>query len=128
MDWKKFFEQNGQRDVGNIKVEDLFQAFKARIEKETLFAVATASHILVKTEKECLDIKKVIEDGASFADMAKKHSQCPSGKNGGGLGSFKRGQMVPEFDQIAFSGELKKVLGPIKTQFGYHLLWIDSRE
>merc|ERR1739848_666688 len=80
---------------------------------------AEASHILVKTEAECNDIKKQIEGGADFADMAGKHSTCPSGKSGGSLGSFGPGQMVPEFDKVVFSGEVKKVLGPVKTQFGY---------
>merc|ERR1711924_373647 len=88
---------------------------------------AEASHILVKTEQECLDIMKQIEGGADFADMASKHSTCPSGKSGGSLGSFGPGQMVPEFDKVVFSGEVKKVLGPVKTQFGYHLIWISSR-
>merc|ERR1712188_19693 len=97
-----------------------------------LFAVsaaksASASHILVPTEAKCLEIKAEIEGGASFEDMAKKHSTCPSGKSGGSLGTFGPGQMVPEFDKVVFSGEVKKVLGPVKTQFGYHLIWISER-
>jgi len=89
---------------------------------------ATASHILVKTEKECLELKAKIEGGASFAAMAKEHSECPSGEEGGSLGSFRPGQMVPEFDKVVFSKELKTVHGPVKTQFGYHLIWIESRQ
>ena len=88
---------------------------------------ATASHILVSTENECLELMKSIEAGESFAAAAKKHSKCPSGQKGGALGSFRPGQMVAEFDKIVFSGEIKKVLGPVKTQFGYHLIWIDER-
>ncbi len=88
---------------------------------------ATASHILVKTEGECLELKKTIEAGAKFADVAREHSTCPSSRQGGSLGSFQPGQMVKEFDQVVFSAEVKKVHGPVKTQFGYHLIWIDSR-
>lgn len=88
---------------------------------------ATARHILVATEKECVDLKAQIEGGADFAEMAKKHSSCPSGRSGGDLGSFGPGEMVQEFDAVVFSGELHKVHGPVKTQFGYHLLEITSR-
>jgi peptidyl-prolyl cis-trans isomerase C len=88
---------------------------------------ATARHILVATEKECMDLKAQIEGGADFAEMAKKHSSCPSGRSGGDLGSFGPGEMVQEFDTVVFSGDLHKVHGPVKTQFGYHLLEITSR-
>lgn len=88
---------------------------------------ATASHILVATEQECNELKSVIECGANFAAVAKECSKCPSGKNGGQLGTFPPGRMVPEFDKIVFGGELKKVLGPVKTQFGYHLIWVENR-
>jgi len=91
-------------------------------------ANATARHILVKTEEECNDIKNQIENGSDFSDMAKEHSQCPSGASAGGdLGSFSPGQMVKEFDDVVFSEELGKVHGPIATQFGYHLIEITER-
>ena len=89
---------------------------------------ASARHILVSTEEECETLKKQIEDGADFAEIAKEHSSCPSGRKGGDLGSFGPGQMVQEFDEVVFSGELNTVLGPVKTQFGYHLLEVTSRE
>ncbi|OGS37059.1 MAG: peptidylprolyl isomerase [Elusimicrobia bacterium RIFOXYB2_FULL_49_7] len=88
---------------------------------------ATARHILVETEKECLDIKKKIEEGADFAKMAKKHSSCPSGKEGGDLGEFSPGEMVPEFDCVVFKEKVGKVHGPVKTDFGYHLIEITNR-
>jgi peptidyl-prolyl cis-trans isomerase C len=88
---------------------------------------ATARHILVASEKACLDLKQQIEGGASFADLAKKHSTCPSGQRGGDLGTFGKGQMVPEFDKVVFSGEVGKVHGPVKTQFGFHLLEVTKR-
>lgn len=90
-------------------------------------ARASARHILVKSQAECEKLKKEIEGGASFAEMAKKHSQCPSGRDGGDLGEFGPGQMVREFDSVVFSGELGKVHGPVKTQFGYHLIEITKR-
>lgn len=88
---------------------------------------ATARHILVDTEEKCQDLKKQLENGADFGALAQEHSKCPSGRSGGDLGEFSQGQMVPEFDKVVFSGELNKVHGPIKTQFGYHLLEITSR-
>ncbi|OVE78325.1 peptidylprolyl isomerase [bacterium F11] len=88
---------------------------------------ARARHILVTSEKSCQDLKDQIEKGANFADVAKQHSQCPSGKAGGDLGEFNPGQMVKEFDQVVFKEEVGKVHGPIKTQFGYHLIEITNR-
>ena len=90
-------------------------------------AKAKARHILVDTEEKCNDLKNQIEAGSDFADIAKQHSTCPSGGNGGDLGEFSPGQMVKEFDTVVFSAELNKVHGPVKTQFGYHLLEITSR-
>ena len=83
---------------------------------------ASARHILVASEQECNDLKQRIADGEDFGDIAAEHSSCPSGKDGGGLGTFSPGQMVPEFDQAVFGGEVGVVQGPVKTQFGYHLL------
>ena len=88
---------------------------------------ASARHILVKTEQACDDLKKKIEGGADFAQMAKEHSDCPSGKQGGDLGEFSPGQMVREFDDVVFNAEVGKVHGPVKTQFGYHLIEITNR-
>jgi peptidyl-prolyl cis-trans isomerase C len=89
---------------------------------------ASARHILVPTEAKCLELKTQIETGTPFEDLAQKHSTCPSGKRGGGLGEFGPGQMVKEFDQVVFKGELGQVHGPVKTQFGYHLIEITSRK
>jgi peptidyl-prolyl cis-trans isomerase C len=89
--------------------------------------VATARHILVSTKKQCEELKTKIAEGADFADIAKMHSSCPSGRNGGNLGQFGPGQMVPEFDQVVFSAEVNTVQGPVQTQFGYHLLEVISR-
>ncbi len=88
---------------------------------------ANARHILVSSEKECLDLKNQIAEGADFADLAALHSSCPSGADGGSLGSFGPGQMVPEFDAAVFGGNVGEVQGPVKTDFGYHLLEVTSR-
>ncbi len=90
-------------------------------------ARASARHILVETEEQCENLKKQIAGGTDFAEVAKEHSKCPSGKSGGDLGEFGKGQMVPEFDKVVFNDELNMVHGPIKTQFGYHLLETTSR-
>lgn len=90
-------------------------------------ATASARHILVDTAEQCEDLKQQIANGADFADIASQYSNCPSGKNGGDLGEFGQGMMVPEFDKVVFSDELNTVHGPIRTQFGYHLLEITSR-
>lgn len=88
---------------------------------------ATARHILVDSESKCLQLKSEIESGADFAEVAQRNSSCPSRAQGGDLGAFRPGQMVKEFDEVVFSGDLNRVLGPVKTQFGYHLIEITSR-
>jgi len=91
-------------------------------------AKASARHILVPSEDQCQDLKTQIEAGADFADLARQFSTCPSGAKGGDLGSFGPGQMVREFDEVVFSAPVNTVQGPVKTQFGYHLLEVTSRE
>ena len=88
---------------------------------------AQARHILVDTKEKAEELKQQIQEGADFAEIAKKHSTCPSGRRGGDLGEFGRGQMVKEFDEVVFRDALHTVHGPVKTQFGYHLLEITSR-
>lgn len=90
-------------------------------------ATASARHILVDSEEKCLQLKQQIAEGEDFAALAAEHSACPSGKQGGALGSFSPGQMVPEFDQAVFQGDVGVVQGPVKTQFGYHLLEVTER-
>jgi peptidyl-prolyl cis-trans isomerase C len=91
-------------------------------------ATASARHILVSSEDLCNELKTRIEGGEDFAVLAKEYSSCPSGKQGGELGSFGRGQMVPEFDRVVFSAPVNQVQGPVKTQFGYHLLEVTARQ
>ncbi len=90
-------------------------------------AVAKARHILVPTQQQCDNLKKQIEGGADFAAIAREHSKCPSGKQGGDLGEFGPGQMVKEFDEVVFRDEVGRTHGPIRTDFGFHLIEIISR-
>ena len=90
-------------------------------------AKAATRHILVSTEAQCNDLKQQIADGADFAELAKQHSACPSGRDGGALGTFSPGQMVKEFDDVVFSAPVGVVQGPVKTQFGYHLVEVTHR-
>lgn len=87
---------------------------------------ATANHILVDTEEEAKRIAKEIKDGLDFKEAAKKYSNCPSKGQGGSLGSFSRGQMVPEFENAAFSMTPGTISEPVKTQFGYHLIQLEA--
>ena len=95
--------------------------------KGTAMGTAKARHILVSSQEECQKLKDQIDGGADFDELAKEHSQCPSGQSGGGLGEFSPGQMVKEFDDVVFNDEVGKVHGPVKTDFGYHLIEITDR-
>ncbi|EIC83560.1 peptidylprolyl isomerase PpiC [Serratia sp. M24T3] len=83
---------------------------------------ASALHILVDDENKANELLAQLQQGADFQELARKHSTCPSKRDGGSLGEFRKGDMVPAFDKVVFSGELLKPLGPVKTQFGYHLI------
>lgn len=85
-------------------------------------AKAGALHILVASKEQADQLKKKLDKGASFNQLAKQHSICPSAKRGGDLGEFRRGDMVKPFDQVVFQKPLLEVHGPVKTQFGYHLI------
>ncbi len=89
---------------------------------------ANARHLLVESEELCNELKTRIANGEKFEDLAKEYSQCPSGANGGDLGNFFQGQMVPEFDKVVFNDEINVVHGPVQTQFGYHLLETTRRD
>ncbi len=81
-----------------------------------------ASHILVKTEAEAKQLMQQLQNGDDFAKLAKLYSQCPSGKSGGDLGYFGKGQMVKPFEDAAFKAQPGQVVGPVKTQFGWHII------
>ena len=81
-----------------------------------------ASHILVKTEDEAMVVAFDVKHGKSFEEVAQQKSLCPSGKKGGNLGWFGRGQMIKEFEDACFAAKKGDILGPVKTQFGYHII------
>lgn len=90
--------------------------------------MAQARHILVSTEEKANEIKQlIVEEGEDFGELAKQYSSCPSGQRGGDLGTFSPGQMVAEFNDVCFNGEVGVVHGPVKTQFGYHLIEVLKR-
>ena len=91
-------------------------------------AKAMARHILVKTEAEAAQLKARITKGEAFDVLARKFSICPSGKRGGDLGEVRPGQMVKAIDQVIFKKALREVHGPVKSQFGYHLVQVFFRE
>ena len=81
-----------------------------------------ASHILVKDYAKAEEILKQLEEGANFADLARKYSECPSKVQGGDLGQFGRGQMVPIFEHAAFALPVGSMSSIIPTQFGFHIV------
>ncbi len=117
--------------VSAVKVsEEDAKAYYAEHESEFISGgTVSASHILVENEEKAVEILGKITSGEiSFADAAREYSSCPSKENGGSLGEFGRGQMVPEFDRAVFEmaeGEISKA--PVKTQFGYHIIKLDSK-
>lgn len=113
--------------VSDKEAEDYYEANKAQFENGP---TVNASHILVDTEEKALEILEKIKNGSmSFEDAAKEFSSCPSGKEGGSLGDFGRGQMVPEFDAAVFEMNVGEITeSPVKTQFGYHLIKLNSKK
>lgn len=87
-----------------------------------------AKHILVDSEDVAKKVAEEIAAGKSFEDAAKEYSTCPSKEKGGDLGYFSKGQMVPEFEKAAFDGEIGKVIGPVTTQFGSHLILVKDKK
>ena len=86
-----------------------------------------ASHILVPTEMDAIKLKSQIKTYEDFKYYARLYSTCPSGQRGGDLGCFGRGQMVKPFEKAAFEGNVGEVSDPVKTQFGYHLIWVTMK-
>lgn len=95
--------------------------------EQTEFRTVRASHILVDTEEEALELKKRIENGESFESLAQEYSKCMSREKGGNLGFFKRGQMVKPFEDAAFSLPVGVVSDPVKTEYGWHLIKVTSK-
>ena len=113
--------------VSDKDAEDYYNANKEQFVTEES---VNASHILVDNEQKALEILADIKAGKiSFEDAAKEYSSCPSKNNGGNLGDFGKGQMVPEFDEAVFKMEIGEITdAPVKTQFGYHLIKLMSKK
>jgi peptidyl-prolyl cis-trans isomerase C len=82
----------------------------------------SAKHILVNHEHTALDLQKKLSEGVSFEELARDFSECPSSKDGGNLGEFGKGMMVPSFEKAAFQLMPGEVSGIVRTQFGFHLI------
>ena len=106
--------------------EAFFESNKSRFVKPD---TASAKHILVDSEEKASDLLDKINAGeVTFEAAATEHSSCPSKDAGGDLGTFERGQMVPEFDEAVFTMNKGEIVGPVKTQFGYHLIKLEGRQ
>ncbi|MDD2997731.1 MAG: peptidyl-prolyl cis-trans isomerase [Candidatus Riflebacteria bacterium] len=117
--------------IGSIVVDDkeIEEHYQKNLADFAQPAQMKAHHILVKEEAEAKDLLATLEkEPAKFEELAKAKSTCPSGKSGGDLGMFGEGQMVPEFDQACKTAEVGKVVGPVKTNFGYHIVRVDERQ
>ena len=109
----------------NVTDDEMLKFYEENKEKYVNPETITAKHILVDNEELANDIeKKINKKEISFEDAAVQYSTCPSNVNGGDLGTFAKGQMVPEFEEAAFALPLEKVSSPVKTQFGYHLILV----
>ena len=91
------------------------------------FSTVCANHILVPNEMDAIKLKSQIKDFSDFQYYARMYSTCPSGRNGGDLGCFGRRQMVKPFEEAAFNGKIGEVSEPVKTEYGYHLLWVTKK-
>ncbi len=120
-----------EKALSNIRVteEEIKTFYEQNPEQFNAGETVSASHILVDSEEKASEILAEIRAGKiSFADAAKTHSSCPSSTEGGSLGEFGHGQMVPEFDAACFSMEVGEISEPIKTQFGYHLILLNDKK
>ena len=113
----------------NVTDDEIKEYYDANKSKYSKGASVHAKHILVDNEEKCTELLNAITSGEKvFEDVAKESSTCPSGANGGDLGEFGRGQMVKEFEDAAFAAEVGHVVGPVKTQFGYHLIKVEDKK
>lgn len=90
--------------------------------------LAMAKHILVKQKAEAESIKQRLLKGEDFATLAKKFSTCNSAKKGGDLGEIRPGQLVKPVENVIFKKALKTIHGPVKSQFGFHLIQVYYRD
>ena len=138
-DYKKMLE-NIVRDIkARMAMNEIMKDITVTdIEAETVYNInpdnfskpetVSAKHILVDSEDVCKEILAQIQNGEkTFEDAAKESSTCPSGQQGGDLGEFGKGQMVKEFEEAAFAAEIGAIVGPVQTQFGFHLIKVEAK-
>ncbi len=118
-DAKKFYDENPKE----------FSAPESMNASHILIGVEASADQAAKDEAKAkaADLKKQLDGGASFADLAKEHSTCPSGKKGGDLGTFGRGQMVKPFEEATLALEVGEVSDVVETRFGYHVIRLDGK-
>lgn len=109
-----------------VNDEELKGFYDKNAEMYKTQAAVTASHILVDNEEKAKNILTEINEGKSFEDAAKEHSSCPSSQNGGDLGEFTKGKMVPEFDAVAFELAIDEISDVVSTQFGFHVIKVTN--
>lgn len=115
-------------DKARVEDPELKAYYDSHPEEFRLNEELRVSHILVKTEAESRGVMKKLEEGADFEELARKLSQDPgSAKRGGDLGYFGRGKMIPEFEKTAFGLKKGELGGPVKTEFGYHIIKLTGR-
>lgn len=117
------------KTLENVEVteDEAKEYFEKNKEHFNIGPKVKASHILVSTEEEANSILNELNED-NFAEIAKEKSSCPSSSNGGDLGEFTQGQMVPEFDEKVFSMKVGEISEPVKTQFGYHIIKLNDRQ
>ena len=112
-----------------VTEEETKEYYKANENQFMAGETVHAKHILVDEEDKCQEIlEKIVAEEITFEDAAKEFSTCPSKQQGGDLGAFTRGQMVKEFEDAAFAAEIGHIVGPVKTQFGYHLIKVEDKK
>lgn len=115
--------------INSVRVsdEDLKEYYKSHKDSFKVQPTFTASHILVESEDLANEIKEKIDNDGDFTELAKEYSTCPSKEQGGDLGTFQQGQMVKEFENALLENEIGDIVGPVKTQFGYHIINIKDK-
>lgn len=123
--------QMAMRDVlktAEVSDEEVKAFFEENKEKYKKGETVRAKHILVASEEKCNEVLAKLQNGEkTFEEAAQQYSTCPSGQRGGDLGEFGKGQMVPEFEKAAFEAEIGQIVGPVKTQFGCHLIKVEAK-
>ncbi len=121
---QKYYEKNPEQ----YKIPEQVKASHILISTRPTEPNSNPTEVNTEAKAKAETLLKQIKDGADFAELARTHSTCPSGKNGGDLGYFTRGKMVPEFEKAAFALDVGKLSGIVETPFGYHIIKVTDRK